>query len=79
MAINKKEMEFEQHKLEETKGWIDKQISLADEKEKELENKVAMLKKSSGGKYSDELALTQQVHGFQVGRAVLQNKQLVMR
>lgn len=64
MAINKKEMEFEQHKLEETKGWIDKQISLADEKEKELGKKVAMLKKSSGGKYSDELALTQQVHEF---------------
>lgn len=64
MAINKKEMEFEVKKLEETEDWINNQISLAAEKEKELEKKVAMLKKSSRGTYSEELALTQQVYEF---------------
>lgn len=64
MAINKKEMEFELNKLDETKGWINKQISLAADIEKELEKKVALLKKNSGGKYSEELAATQQVYEF---------------
>ncbi|MCB2291056.1 AAA family ATPase [Clostridium sp. CS001] len=64
MTINNKEMEFEKHKLEETKMWIDNQISSVSEKEKELEEKVSILKKSSGGTYSEELLLTQQVYEF---------------
>lgn len=64
MTISKKEMEFEKHKLKETKEWLNKQVSLAAEKEEELEKKVSMLKKSSGGTYSEELALTQQVYEF---------------
>jgi len=57
-------MEFEDQKLRETKQWVNNQIILAAEKEEELEKKVAMLKKSSGGTYSEELALTQQVYEF---------------
>jgi DNA helicase-2/ATP-dependent DNA helicase PcrA len=64
MAINKKEMEFEKHKLEDTEEWLNKQINLEAVKEEELKKKVAMLKKSSGGTYSEELALTQQVYEF---------------
>ncbi|MGH4121665.1 MAG: RNA polymerase recycling motor HelD [Clostridium sp.] len=64
MAINKSEMELEKHKLEETVGWLNKQVNLAAEKQVELEKKVSMLKKSSGGTYNEELALTQQVYEF---------------
>ncbi|MGV8979834.1 RNA polymerase recycling motor HelD [Clostridium sp.] len=64
MAINKSEMELEKCKLEETVEWLNKQTNIAAEKYEELEKKVSMLKKSSGGTYSEELALTQQVHDF---------------
>ena len=64
MAISKKEMEFEEQKLKETKQWLNTQIIFAEQKEEELEKKVSMLKKSSGGTYSEELALTQQVYEF---------------
>ncbi len=64
MAINKKEMELEKHKLEETEEWLNEQINLAVKKEEELEKKISMLKKSSGGTYSEELALVQQVYEF---------------
>ena len=64
MAINKSEMELEKQKLEETVEWLNKQINIAAENYDELEKKISMLKKSSGGTYSEELALTQQVHEF---------------
>ena len=64
MAINKSEMELEKHKFEETIEWLNKQINIAEQKYEELEKKVSMLKKSSGGTYNEELALTQQVYGF---------------
>jgi len=64
MAINKKEMEFENKNLKETIEWLNVQINLAVETEEELEKKVSMLKKSSGGTYSEELALTEQVYEF---------------
>ncbi|MBZ9688353.1 AAA family ATPase [Clostridium estertheticum] len=64
MAISKSEMEFENNNLKETVQWLNKQINLAAEKQEELEKKVSMLKKSSGGTYNEELALTQQVCEF---------------
>ncbi|MBU3127641.1 RNA polymerase recycling motor HelD [Clostridium tagluense] len=64
MAINKSEMELEKRRLEETVDWLNKQVNLAAEKHEELEKKVSMLKKSSGGTYNEELALTQQVYEF---------------
>ena len=57
-------MEFEKHKLKETVEWLNKQINLAAGKQEELEKKVSMLKKSSGGTYNEELVLTQQVYEF---------------
>ncbi len=64
MAIDKDEMDFEQHKLRETKEWLHNQVNVRSKKQEEIEKKVAMLKKSSGGTYNEELALTQQVYEF---------------
>lgn len=64
MAINNSEMELEKNKLKETVEWLNKQTTLAAEKQKELERKVSMLKKSSGGTYNEELALTEQVYEY---------------
>jgi DNA helicase-2/ATP-dependent DNA helicase PcrA len=64
MAINKNEMLFENQKLEETQEWLSKQVNLTAEKQEELQKKVSMLKKSSGGTYNEELALTEQVYEF---------------
>ena len=59
-------MEFEKNKLKETVEWINKQSNLAEEKQEELEKKVSMLKKSSGGTYSEELALTSRYMSLQI-------------
>lgn len=64
MAVNEKERKLELNKFEETKLWIEKELIRIEKKCEEYEVKVSNLKKSSGGTYSTELLLAQNVQTF---------------
>ncbi len=64
MAINEREMNIELEKFQVTKSWIEGELKRIKNKCEEYEEKVARLKKSSGGTYSMELLLAQNVQAF---------------
>ncbi len=64
MAVNEKETRYELGKFHDTKMWVEKELIRIKKKCEEYETKVANLKKSSGGTYSTELLLAQNVQAF---------------
>lgn len=64
MAVNEKETRYELKKFHDTKIWVEKELIRIKKKCEEYETKVANLKKSSGGTYSTELLLAQNVQAF---------------
>lgn len=62
MGIDQKEFLFEKNKLKDTKQWINKEISIVDENDKELQTKIAGLKKQAKGRYSEELETSQKLY-----------------
>lgn len=62
MAIEKSEFELEDKKLDEAEKWIDDQIKIAKENDKELEDKIADLKKQSKGRYNEELEISEKLY-----------------
>lgn len=64
MAVNEKETKLELEKFYDTKVWIEKEIIRIEKKCEEYEAKVSSLKKASGGTYSTELLLAQNVKAF---------------
>lgn len=64
MAVNEKETRYELEKFHDTKMWVEKELIRIKKKCEEYETKVANLKKSSGGTYSTELLLAQNVQAF---------------
>lgn len=64
MAVNEKETRYELEKFHDTKMWVEKELIRIKKKCEEYETKVASLKKSSGGTYSTELLLAQNVQAF---------------
>lgn len=55
MTITNSELSYEKRKLSETDSWLKKQIEEMDPSDKDLHEKVSVLKKQTGGKYSYEL------------------------
>lgn len=62
MGIEKQEFLFEKNKFENTKQWINKEISIVDVSDKELQGKIAGLKKQTRGRYSEELETAQKLY-----------------
>lgn len=55
MAIKDEEFRYEKNNLKDTNEWLERKIESKEEDHKQLEKKVAILKKESGGSYSHEL------------------------
>ena len=64
MAVNERETKVEIEKFNDTKKWIEKELIRIKKKCEEYETKIAALKKSSGGTYSTELLLAENVQAF---------------
>ncbi|MCM8711338.1 AAA family ATPase [Clostridium sp. SYSU_GA19001] len=62
MAIEQKEFKFEENKYNLTKKWLDDEIKLIENNDKELQDKIASLKKQAKGKYSEELETAQRLY-----------------
>lgn len=62
MAIEKSEFEFEKNKLAENEKWIDEQIEVARKNDKNLQNKIAGLKKQAKGRYNEELEISEKLY-----------------
>ena len=62
MAIRDEDFQYEVNNLKETNAWLERKIKNKEEEHEQLERKVAMLRKESGGAYSHELetAINQQ-------------------
>lgn len=64
MAIEKSEFDFEKNKLDENEKWIDDQIQIAQKNDKNLENKIAGLKKQAKGRYNEELEISEKLYNI---------------
>lgn len=64
MSVNEMETKLELEKFDSTKVWIEGELKRIKHKCEEYEEKVARLKKASGGTYSTELLLAQNVQAF---------------
>ncbi|MFL0252319.1 RNA polymerase recycling motor HelD [Clostridium neuense] len=64
MAIEKKEFQLEDKRLYEAEKWIDNQIKIAKQNDKELEDKIADLKKQSKGRYNEELEISEKLYNI---------------
>lgn len=60
--ILKSELEYEEKKLSENEEWIDDQIEIAKKNDRELEKKIAELKKQAKGRYNEELELSEKLY-----------------
>lgn len=55
MAIKDEDLHYEKRNLQETNEWLEGKIKNKEEEHLQLEKKVAMLRKESGGSYSHQL------------------------
>lgn len=62
MHISKDEFYIEEIKLKEINSWLNDRISEMESSNRDLENKIAALRKESGGRYSFELDAVQKVY-----------------
>lgn len=64
MVIEKAETLREREKFITTKNWIHEELDKTKNKFNDYDKKISTLKKSSGGTYSDDLILAQQIFDF---------------
>lgn len=64
MAIEKAEALREREKFIATKNWIHEELDKTKNKFNDYDKKISTLKKSSGGTYSEDLILAQQIFDF---------------
>ncbi len=62
MSIDKQQFEYESNYFVNCKQWIEKEINIASESDKVLQNKIASLKKQSKGKYNEELETSEKLY-----------------
>jgi DNA helicase II / ATP-dependent DNA helicase PcrA len=62
MTIDTKEFEYEKMKLRSTKKWLYEEINIIKDNDKQLQEKIASLKKRAKGKYDEELETSQRLY-----------------
>src|SRR5659263_192599 len=62
MAIERKEIKFEEQRLCYTNEWLHKELSIIDKNNSELKHKIGELKKEARGRYNEELEMAEKLH-----------------
>lgn len=62
MSVEKKELNYEKNKFQNTKNWLEDELSLIEKSDKELQGKIASLKKQAKGRYSEELETNEKLY-----------------